>query len=588
MKKQKILIIDSIFCICLISGSFLIGGKSPLAAENDFRLCFDNKNIMSVVFEDNLAYVSDRYSKIFFSNYEENANGLIKLNERGIAYNKTAINKINNINIVLNSFDKAVLYCGSYPFSREMKFDLVGENSISLSEYDFSFFTLQSESGETVIDSINVTYSCKHIYDSYNLPVVKIDTEIGTDGKAVGITSKTAYSAGKFNLIDEDCIDNNLLDIKGSFKIRGNSTAMMPKKSFRIKFDKKQSLFGLPKAKSWILMADYLDASKLHNFTAYTFADMVRENEYNPSIHHVRLILDGKDMGIYTVSEHPDEKTGRVDIEGSEYLTETDLSKLNWMVEFDNNVVSDTEEILDETYFTYKLQLLPTKYVALKYPEKENFYEIEDDETTFNSVRYYEFFNYVKEQIITMSESISHLGSQFETADNICDLNSLASYGLVDLFTLEGDHGDHSFKAYKRNGEKIKFGPVWDYDSVVFGLPYSGGPVYTPYTTGNISLSSTKLSFRENFSSFLFGKDFGKEMFANIWFDKSEYIENIGNIVIDEESKIIEEILEDSLIWYEGKDFAIFDNLLYLTEYLENRVSFLTDYFEDYYNQLIL
>lgn len=51
-----------------------------------------------------------------------------------------------------------------------------------------------------------------------------------------------------------DVLIDNVL-IKG----RGNTTWGMPKKPDRLKFDKKQSLMGEPKDKSWVLLSNYAD-----------------------------------------------------------------------------------------------------------------------------------------------------------------------------------------------------------------------------------------------------------------------------------------------------------------------------------------
>ena len=55
-------------------------------------------------------------------------------------------------------------------------------------------------------------------------------------------------------------------------KLRGNSTLDADKKPFKIKFDSKQSLFGLEKSKDWVLLANYYDTSLLRNTLAYNLS----------------------------------------------------------------------------------------------------------------------------------------------------------------------------------------------------------------------------------------------------------------------------------------------------------------------------
>ena len=54
----------------------------------------------------------------------------------------------------------------------------------------------------------------------------------------------------------------------GKVKVRGNWTTNYPKKSLRIKFDKKQKMFGLNsdgEFKNWVLLAAWKDSSFLRD-----------------------------------------------------------------------------------------------------------------------------------------------------------------------------------------------------------------------------------------------------------------------------------------------------------------------------------
>ena len=70
------------------------------------------------------------------------------------------------------------------------------------------------------------------------LPVICIDTQ------GEPIKSKYEYTQMVFDL--KNC-DGKLTNIEGGIRLRGNSTLGYPKVAYRIKFDKKQSLFGLEK-----------------------------------------------------------------------------------------------------------------------------------------------------------------------------------------------------------------------------------------------------------------------------------------------------------------------------------------------------
>ena len=48
-------------------------------------------------------------------------------------------------------------------------------------------------------------------------------------------------------------------------KERGNATWELTKKPFNIILHKKSALLGIPKAKEWTLLANFLDPASLHN-----------------------------------------------------------------------------------------------------------------------------------------------------------------------------------------------------------------------------------------------------------------------------------------------------------------------------------
>ncbi|MBR7140638.1 MAG: CotH kinase family protein, partial [Clostridia bacterium] len=81
-------------------------------------------------------------------------------------------------------------------------------------------------------------------YATDELPVINVDTD------GAEINSKQDYVDMSFSI--ENCDDAFSAD--GGIRLRGNSTLKYDKKAYRIKFDKKQSFFGLKKAKSWVLL----------------------------------------------------------------------------------------------------------------------------------------------------------------------------------------------------------------------------------------------------------------------------------------------------------------------------------------------
>ncbi|MBO7215201.1 MAG: CotH kinase family protein, partial [Clostridia bacterium] len=196
----------------------------------------------------------------------------------------------------------------------------------------------------------------------YEVPVIKINTN------GASIDSKIDYTDMTFSL---EKVDNPLTNVEGGIRLRGNSTKDFAKKPYRIKFDSKQSLFGLEKAKSWVLLAEYLDPSGLRNYSAFKLASQMPDLAFTPTPHKVEVYLNGENMGLYTLCEQVQENKGRMDIELDEITADmTDLFDFNFFISMDASCREDEDAVLDETYFYLEEY---DRYFELKYPEKDQF-----------------------------------------------------------------------------------------------------------------------------------------------------------------------------------------------------------------------
>jgi len=64
---------------------------------------------------------------------------------------------------------------------------------------------------------------------------------------------------------------NILTSIRG----RGNFTWSQKKKPYALKLDKKLPLFGMPKHKRWVLIANYLDNSFIRNEMGFYLSEQI-------------------------------------------------------------------------------------------------------------------------------------------------------------------------------------------------------------------------------------------------------------------------------------------------------------------------
>ena len=296
-------------------------------------------------------------------------------------------------------------------------------------------------------------------YATYELPIINIDTF------GQSINSKAEYTTMNFSI--ENCEDE-LVDVAGGIRLRGNSSFYFVKKPYRIKFDKKQSLFGLDKAKSWVLLADYIDPSTLDNYVALTLGTRLDNLRFTPTPHKINLYLNGRFDGLYTLCEQVQENEGRLDIEIEITEDMTELKDFNFLVGMENGAQYDPTLTAEEDYFYLSDY---DRYIELKYPEKEDFVS----EAQFQS-----FFSQLKDYMQYIFDIFSDQDQEKIEAET--NIDSLVDFSLVDNIMLEFDHMHKSFNMFYTNtsdndkeNHKLNFGPIWDYDSAG-GKPWTGEP----------------------------------------------------------------------------------------------------------------
>ena len=536
------------------------------------QLSFNNTNSIQV---DNYGYgeTLENSKEICVSKGVETNDYLTTLENRGILFNKEEIGNIGEMTITIdnNNFSSAKIYYGDTPLAFDNSEDLsAGENHINLN--NAQYFTIQNEGTESInVESLSLSYKTKTIYANDDIPSVIINTADNAE-----ITSRIEYVDCSVSTNGAVKDVNNL---SGKIKLRGNSTSGCPKKPYRIKLDKKNSLFGYTKAKNWALLADYMDGSNMHNYTALSFAKMLRgENSFGVNPLHVEVILNGVNVGLYLFCEHIDAKEGRIDIE-QDRIWEKDFEDINFYIERDESTIDDALEVEGETFFQvnfddYELD----RYVfALKYPEKEDFEEELDDGTiNYHEGEFQTFFNNLVNYITDVCERFRlyyHNQVNYDSVASVCDMESLALFDTVDQAFRETDHWWKSFKMYRRDGGLLNFGPNWDYDSCSYGLRFQGTYVLDPFGTGNQTHPSTYIG--DTWGNVLFKDNInGRPLFENIWSNISEETINAFMVSQKEEMKRISKYsIYDCELWMNSQYYGLFDNQLYYYQWTSNQLT---------------
>lgn len=500
----------------------------------------------------------------------------IELDSRGIIFNKDEIGLIDRLEITIdeNCFESAQIYCGNSPLSFDYCETLTsGVNTIEFDNVEY--FTIQNQGNTSLcIDSLDITYRKKTKCEVIeHIPVISIDTN------DVEITSKEEYVNCIVSTSGKGKDANGL---SGKIKLRGNTTFNKPKKPYRIKLDKKNGLFGYEKAKNWVLLADYLDASKMHNYSALSFSKLLNGDEsFSVSPLHVKLILNGVDMGLYLFCEHIEAKSGRLDIE-QETIWQKSFNEINFYVERDESTIGDPAEIEGVTYFNIGLEnYTEESYTfSLKYPEKEDFFEEKEDGTVDeHEDEFIAFFNDLQTYFQSVCDAFincknSNYSDHYDELSEIVDLNSLVKYALVDQLMVERDHHAKSFKMYRRNGGLLQFGPNWDYDLCVSFLPASSSYVIDPFGAGEVRGETLVMS--EQWSLILLKNTEGRNLYKQAWNDIScDAIMDFLDSQFEEICLIASCCIDDCARWMESKVYILFDNQLYFYQFLEFRFQYL-------------
>ena len=162
---------------------------------------------------------------------------------------------------------------------------------------------------------------------------------------------------------------------EGQVKVRGNWTTNYPKKSLRIKFDKKQNIAGLhggEKFKNWVLLASFKDASILRDSVGLQMYRKMFPG-YASDCRLVELEVNGEYFGVYLLAEQQEAK--RVGL--TEPEKDAKNTDIGYLLEFDSYAY--TEAANEQFWINY---LGPVKdYSGKKLQNIQAGYSIKSDVT---------------------------------------------------------------------------------------------------------------------------------------------------------------------------------------------------------------
>ncbi len=308
------------------------------------------------------------------------------------------------------------------------------------------------------------------------------------------------------------------------FSRHGNSSwDYSKKKPYNIKLPAKADLYGMGKAKKWVLLSNYLDQSMLRNVVVTEMgrkagADVTMDCTF------VDLFCDGSYRGTYQLTEKPQIQKNRVNITDLEELTEG----LNAQP-LDSYEQGGTKEFRRNTYKYWNIPNNPADITGgyllqfqlhNRYAGKaaSGFVTSRGQTVQLSSPEYAsrKQVEYIRSFVQDMEDAIyspNGCNAKGKHYSEYIDVDSLIIGYLLQEISQNVDATYTSFFLYKesdKNGDgKLHYGPAWDFDLSFYNFSIG----ITSGVSGNPDQQKTVYSGRasELFAAYFPMSGFNKE-----------------------------------------------------------------------------
>jgi hypothetical protein len=412
------------------------------------------------------------------------------------------------------------------------------------------------------------------VFEESNLPIVLIETygqEIPDEPGIPADMTVLNRTDGSRNRISD-----TVYEYKGRIEIelRGYTSQYVPKKQYGLETQYTDesnfnvSLLGLPAENDWILNGPYSDKSLMRDVLAYQLSREL--GQYAPRTRYCELMINGEYQGLYILIEKIKRGTERVNISEEE---------------------TDSDESRDITGgYIYKIET-----------NRNGSNELPGWKTAFGEIDMH--WHDPKETDLSSAQADYSIGyfNDFESAlfcdnftdsaigyKNFIDINSFIDYMIINEVAKNIDSYRLSTFLYKDCDDvnsKLIMGPVWDFN-IAFGNAYYNEGYLTEDLEAPAYIWWQRFLQDSSFCRLLIDK-------WKFYRNNSLRTERIMNI-IDSLAIVLEEAqtrnfkqwdILGTYIWpnsYIGATYR--DEVLYLKDWLKNRISWMDDYFEHYFD----
>ena len=282
-----------------------------------------------------------------------------------------------------------------------------------------------------------------------NLPIVIIDTAgkwIPNEPKILARMKIIYDKSGGRNTLNSEHID---FEGKIGIELRGKTSLRFPKHQYGIEIqddagnDKDVSLLQLPAESDWVLNGPYADKTLMRNYLAYEFSNRI--GRYASKTKFVEMFLNSKGdatienrhyVGVYLLIEKIKRGKDRVDIQP---LKPSDITG-GYILKIDK---SDQYETYFFTHYTRLFHVYPKGH------------EMSDAQKAWIQ-------NYMSEFETTLA------GKDFKDPEHgyakYIDTDAFIDHFIINELFRNIDGFRNSTYMSKDRGDKLKMGPVWDFN----------------------------------------------------------------------------------------------------------------------------
>jgi spore coat protein CotH len=307
--------------------------------------------------------------------------------------------------------------------------DIAQSNGVSVQDFsDVQSYKVQMDDERVASYTIDVVAFT-------GLPIIYLNTSGNTpiDSKEDYVDGTVLIKGGR----DFANVPLAVMEIRG----RGNSTwGIHPKKPFQMKLDDKSTFLDMPSKKKWLFLAEYSDKTMLRNTITFEMG-YLSNLDWTPKSAFAEVFINDEYNGTYNITEKVEEGSNRVNLGDEGFLLEIDqLERLD----------------ADDVYFYTN-----TFLIGIKEPELE-----------WDS----EQFNYIKAHINEFESALfaSNFADPINGYAKFIDVDSFVDWYLINEITKNVDSKDFSSIYFNViPGEKIKMGPLWDFDLSFGNVDYA-------------------------------------------------------------------------------------------------------------------